>query len=102
MASNKGKDDFADNAAASIYSSDIISQKHIKGQTATSANGSTNATPMPKNPSDKGGPEKSAGVTGSSFIQEASHTVFVTESTRDLASSLIEKSTITLHWHRTN
>ncbi|XP_066384749.1 uncharacterized protein [Miscanthus floridulus] len=89
MASNKGKDDFADNAAASIYSSDIISQKQIKGQTATSANGSTNATPMPKNPSDKGGPEKSASVTGSSFIQEASHTVFVTEPTRDLASSLI-------------
>ena len=89
VASNKGKDDFADNAAVSIYSSDIVSQKHIKGQTATSANGSTNATPMPENPSDKEGPEKSAGVTGSSFIHEASHTVFINETTRDLASSLI-------------
>jgi len=89
MTSNNGKDDFADNAAATICSSDIVSQKHIKGQTATSANGSINATPMPENPSDKEGPEKSAGVTDSSFIHEASHTVFVNETTRDLASSLI-------------
>ncbi|XP_066386986.1 putative disease resistance protein RGA3 [Miscanthus floridulus] len=89
MTSNKGKEDFADNAATTICSSDIVSQKHIKDQTATSANGSTNATPMPENPSDKEGPEKSAGVTGSSFIHEASHTVFFTEPTRDLASSLI-------------
>ncbi|PWZ56626.1 putative disease resistance protein RGA3 [Zea mays] len=67
VASNKGKDDFAHNAAASICSSDV----------------------MPENPLDKEVPEKSAGVNGSSSIHEACHTVFVTETTRDLASKTI-------------
>lgn len=67
VASNKGKDDFADNAAASICSSDV----------------------MPENPVDKEVPEKSAGANGSSSIHEACHTVIVTETTRDLASKAI-------------
>ncbi|XP_023156710.1 LOW QUALITY PROTEIN: putative disease resistance protein RGA3 [Zea mays] len=67
VASNKGKHDFADNAAASICSSDV----------------------MPENPLDKEVPEKSAGANGSSSIHEACHTVIVTETTRDLASKAI-------------
>ncbi|KAJ1295215.1 hypothetical protein BS78_01G207200 [Paspalum vaginatum] len=85
MTSKKEKDGCADNATDTIYSSDTVSQKHIKRQIESSAN----AAPMLENPLDKEVPKKSDGATASSFIHEASHTVFVTENPRDLASSLI-------------
>ncbi|OEL35787.1 putative disease resistance RPP13-like protein 1 [Dichanthelium oligosanthes] len=89
MISKKGIDDFADNATATTCSSNMVTRRHIKSKIATSANGSTNATLMQENPSGKEVLKKSAGVPGSSFIHEASHTVFVTETTSNLGSNLI-------------
>ncbi|XP_062204870.1 putative disease resistance RPP13-like protein 1 [Phragmites australis] len=89
VTNKKGKYDFADTITDTISSSNMVIQKHIKSRIATSANGSANATPMPENPSDKEVPKKSADVTGSSLIHEASYTVSVTETTQDLDTSLL-------------
>ncbi|KAG2548507.1 hypothetical protein PVAP13_9KG188700 [Panicum virgatum] len=86
----EGKD-FAEATTATICSSNMVFQKHIKNQTANSANGSTNATPMPENPSREEASKKSAGV-GSSLIHEASHKVSVTATTQGMdATSFCSK-----------
>jgi len=87
----EGKD-FAETTTATFCSSNMVFQKHIKNQTANSANGSANATPMPENPSREEASKKSTGVIGSSLIHEASHKVSVTATTQGLdATSLCSK-----------
>ncbi|CAL4917136.1 unnamed protein product [Urochloa decumbens] len=91
VTSRKGKD-FVETTTATICSSNMATQKHVKNQTANSANGSANATPMPENPSQEEAFKKSAGVTGSSLIHEASHKVSVTVTAQGLdATSLCSK-----------
>ncbi|CAL4933621.1 unnamed protein product [Urochloa decumbens] len=87
----KGKD-FAETTTSTICSSSMATEKHVKNQTANSANGSANATPMPENPSHEEAFKKSDGVTGSSVIHEASHKVSVTVTAQGLdATSLCGK-----------
>ncbi|CAN6310813.1 unnamed protein product [Urochloa humidicola] len=65
----KGNDLAETTTATTICPSNTIIQKHtIKNQTANSANGITNATPMSENPSWEEAPKKSSGVISSSRL----------------------------------
>ncbi|XP_012704437.1 putative disease resistance protein RGA3 [Setaria italica] len=92
VTSKKGKD-FADTTTATICSSSMVNiQKHVKNQDPNFANGSTDATPMPENPSREEAPKKGEDVTSRSLIHEASHKASITVTTQSLdATSLCGK-----------
>ncbi|GJM84789.1 hypothetical protein PR202_ga00495 [Eleusine coracana subsp. coracana] len=89
VSSKKGKVTFADTRTATVSSSNIVTQNHIKSQIATTPNESANATPTSEIPSGKDVPTISVGVTTSSVIHVTSQTVYVTETSQDLDSSLL-------------